>query len=253
MVVPLGAALLFLLGVGPALPWGRASREALRRALVPPLIGAAVLVVGGVIAGVRNPWTLLTLAFGGYALQVTIKHLFKSSSVTRAAGRRHIGAYLIHLGAAIAIIAIAVSSSMRTQQEITLTTGQSAKAGPYTLTFIGTDERSEPHRASRVATIAVAKNNDPVTTLEPRMNQYEMMREPIGTPDVYSTIGGDLYVSIASLESTQVALLVIRTPLVSWIWGAVILMAVGGLICIVPLPTPLTRPSTTLAAGEARA
>ena len=33
MVVPVGAALLFLIGIGPALPWGRATREQLMRAL----------------------------------------------------------------------------------------------------------------------------------------------------------------------------------------------------------------------------
>src|SRR5437870_10882087 len=39
MVVPAGTALLFLLGVGPALPWGRASRDEVMKRLFPPLIG----------------------------------------------------------------------------------------------------------------------------------------------------------------------------------------------------------------------
>ena len=41
MAVPLGAALLFVMGVGPALPWGRATREQAKAALVPPLLGGA--------------------------------------------------------------------------------------------------------------------------------------------------------------------------------------------------------------------
>jgi cytochrome c-type biogenesis protein CcmF len=40
MVVPVGIALLSLLGVGPALPWGAATRVQFRRALLPPLGGA---------------------------------------------------------------------------------------------------------------------------------------------------------------------------------------------------------------------
>jgi len=66
MAVPIGAALLFLMGVGPALPWGRATPEQTRRALLPPLAGAALLAAAGFAAGARNPWTLVTLAFGGY-------------------------------------------------------------------------------------------------------------------------------------------------------------------------------------------
>src|SRR5437868_5320680 len=47
MSVPIGVALLFVMGVGPALPWGRATRQQLRRALLPPLFGACVLAAAG--------------------------------------------------------------------------------------------------------------------------------------------------------------------------------------------------------------
>ncbi|HEX7809401.1 MAG TPA: heme lyase CcmF/NrfE family subunit [Thermoanaerobaculia bacterium] len=231
MVVPLGVALLFLLGVGPALPWGRASRDDIRRALVPPIAGGVVLLILGIVFGARNPWTIVTLFAGGYALQVTIVQLAKMRR-----SRRGIGAYVIHLGVAIAIVAIAISSTMRTQREVMLQKGQSATIGAYTVTFTGSEERSEPHRTSTIARINVAKNGRAVTTLEPRMNHYEMMREPIGTPDVHSTIGGDLYISIASLEQDRAGLLLIVTPLVSWIWIAVLMMAAGGVIALVQFP-----------------
>ena len=241
MVVPAGIALLFLLGVGPALPWGAATREQIRRALLPPLAGAFVLAAVGIAFGVRNAWTILTLACGGYALQVTVVQLarFRRS-------RRGVGAYVIHLGVVIAMIAIAVSSTMRMLSEVVLQTNQSAAIGGYQVTFLGSAERSEPHRASTVARVRVTKDGRAVTTLEPRMNQYEMMREPIGTPDVHSTFGGDLYVSIASIEQGRAGLLLIVTPLVSWIWISVLMMAVGGVIAI--LPWPLTRPLAPLGA-----
>lgn len=35
------------------------------------------------------------------------------------------------------------------------------------------------------------------------MNHYQMMREPIGTPDVYSTIGGDFYLSVLNIDAEQ--------------------------------------------------
>ncbi|MDP9191502.1 MAG: heme lyase CcmF/NrfE family subunit [Acidobacteriota bacterium] len=229
MVVPLGVALLFLLGVGPALPWGRTSREQLRRALLPPLIGAVALTAIGIAFGARNPWTILTLAGGGYALQVTIAQLVK---VRR--NRRSVAGYVIHFGVAIAIVAIAISSTMRTQREVVLEQGQSATIEGYTVTFLGTEQRTEPHRTSTVVRTGVTKQGKNVTTLEPRMNHYEMMREPIGTPDVHSTIGGDLYISIASIEDGRAGLLLIVTPLVSWIWLAVLLMAAGGVVALVP-------------------
>jgi len=241
MVVPAGIALLFLLGVGPALPWGAATREQIRRALLPPLGGAFVLAAIGIAFGVRNAWTILTLACGGYALQVTAVQLARLRR-----SRRGAGAHVIHLGVVIAMIAIAVSSTMRVQSEVVLQTNQTAAISGYQVTFLGSEERSEPHRASTVARVRVTKDGRDVTTLEPRMNHYEMMREPIGTPDVYSTLAGDLYVSVASIEQNRAGLLLIVTPLVSWIWIAVLLMAMGGVIAVVPWP--LTRPLAPLGA-----
>jgi len=245
MVVPLGVALLFLLGVGPALPWGGATREQLRRSLLPPLASAVALAAIGLVFGVRNPWTVLTLACGGYAIQVTIAQLAKLRR-----NRRSVAAYVIHLGVAVVLVAIAVSSTMRMQRDVVLQPGQSAAIGAYVVTFNGTEVRTEPHRASTVALVSVTKNGHPVAALEPRMNQYEMMREPIGTPDVHSTLTGDLYVSIAGLEDGHAALLLIFTPFVSWIWIAVLVMAAGGAFALIPLPRSAPRVTARAVADQ---
>src|SRR5437660_5560221 len=63
MSVPIGVALLFVMGVGPALPWGRATKQQVRRALLPPLLAASVVAVLGFTLGVRNAWTALALFF----------------------------------------------------------------------------------------------------------------------------------------------------------------------------------------------
>ena len=80
------------------------------------------------------------------------------------------------------------------------------------------------------------------------MNQYAAMREPIGTPAVYSTITRDYYISIMNLQGDQAGVLIINMPMVGWIWGAVLLMGLGGLIALIPtrrrtyvvVPEPLT-------------
>jgi cytochrome c-type biogenesis protein CcmF len=249
MVIPIGAALLFILGVGPALPWGRATKDQAKRALLPPLIGAAIVGAIGFALGVRSPWTLITLAFGGYAAQVTLGqmwlpvvqrirrgdsagHAIIDSQLRR--GRRRFGSYLIHAGAVIVIISIAVSSTMRTQQEIRVGKGQSANVGGYTFTFTGTEERSEPHRTSTLANFIVTKDGKSIATLSPRMNQYTAMRDPLGTPDVHTTITGDIYLSIMNIEGDFVSVNVILTPMVGWIWWAVLLMGAGGIVALIP-------------------
>ncbi|MFI5184140.1 MAG: heme lyase CcmF/NrfE family subunit [Vicinamibacteria bacterium] len=252
MAVPIGAALLFLMGVGPALPWGRATGEQARRALLPPLAGAALVAAAGFALGARNPWTLVTLAFGGYTAWVTLGEAwlplrqrmrahgegpveaFAEASLRR--GRRRFGAYVVHAGATIVIVAIAVSSTMGVSKEVKLRTGESAAIGGYTLTFLRTEERDEPHRQSMVALVAVARGGKDIGTMAPRMNQYERQREPVGTPDVRTFLFEDLYLSILNLDADggSLSLHALVNPMVAWIWGATALMALGGIVALVP-------------------
>ena len=251
MAVPIGAALLFLMGVGPALPWGRTTRDRMWSVLLPPLTGALILAVIGYAVGARSPWTLLTLAFGGYTAWVTLNEIakpvfarvrrgekvvpaFVDAEIRR--GRRRLGAYIVHAGAVIVLIAIAVSSTMESSTEVHLRKGESARIGKYVLTFQGAESIAEPHRQSIVARMSIARDGKVVDVMTPAMNQYEAQREPIGTPDVRSTLTHDLYLSVMSVDPQQqtVGLLMKIVPMVSWIWAATGLMALGGFVAMFP-------------------
>jgi cytochrome c-type biogenesis protein CcmF len=251
MTVPLGALLLFILGVGPALPWGRASREQIKKALIPPVIGAVLFAAAGYALGVRAPWTLLTLAFGGYAAYVTIGQMFlpliqrmrNGESLGSALvggqlrrGRRRFASYIVHAAMVLVIIAIAVSSSNRQQLELNFTKGQTLQAGGYDVTFAGVEQRQEPHRLSTIGTFNVTKEGKQIAQLTPRMNQYQMMREPIGSPDVYTTAARDFYISLSNIDAVNetASITVYIAPMVVWIWLAVIAMAIGALFGLIP-------------------
>ena len=240
MVIPIGATLLFLMGIGPALPWGRASAVQIKRALLPPLIGAAVFAIAGYALGVRSAWTLLTLAFGGYAAQVTIGHMRSPVAQVKRA-RRRFASYIVHAGVILAIIGIAVSSTMKSEVEVKLNRGGSAMLAGYNVTLLAVEQRAEPHRQSTIARFSVTKDGAQKAVLEPRMNQYPTMREPIGSPDVYTTAKGDLYLSALSIDPMQqsAGVHIIYNPMVVWIWIAVLLMGLGGLIAVIP--AALTR------------
>jgi cytochrome c-type biogenesis protein CcmF len=251
MSVPIGVALLFVMGVGPALPWGRATGQQLRSALLPPLLSAAALAVLGFVLDVRNAWTLLALFFGGFTAYVTLSELLlpvrqrmrshgesfvEAFGQAQRRGQRRLGAYIVHAGALLAIVAIGVSSTMGSSKEVQLRAGESTTLGAYTLTFVNAERVSEPHRLSIRARMDVSKNGRTVGTLYPRMNQYESQREPIGTPAVRTSFIEDLYVSIQNIDpaSGTVGLLVLVNPMVAWIWIATAIMALGGLVALVP-------------------
>ncbi len=260
MVIPIGAALLFVLGIGPALPWGRATGEQMKKALLPPIATAFVFVAIAAALGVRSPWTLITLAFGGYAAHVTLGEMFvpmiqrmrRGESLGSAfvdgqlrRGRRRFGSYIVHAAVVVCIIAIAVSSSMRQSTELHFTKGQTFKASGYDLTFLGVQDRAEPHRLSTIASFSLAKDGRELAVLQPRMNQYQMMREPIGSPDVHTTLMRDVYIALSNVDPARqtASITVYNAPMVVWIWIAVIAMGLGALFSLIPARQSRAVPS----------
>jgi cytochrome c-type biogenesis protein CcmF len=261
MAIPIGATLLLLLGIGPALPWGRATGEQLRRALVPPLAGAALVLALGLALGVRHVWTLLTLAFAGYAGQVTLAELWRPvSQRRRTAGvatgaalldlfrrsRRRTAGYIVHAGVVLIIASIAVSSSEGVSTEVSLRAGESARLEAYTITFDSAETLQEPHRESMVAHFTIASGGREIARLSPSMNQYFSQRQPVGTPDVLTRFSEDVYLSIGSIDVSRqlVGLRVLVNPMVGWIWIATGIMAFGGLLAVWPArPRELAQPA----------
>jgi cytochrome c-type biogenesis protein CcmF len=100
------------------------------------------------------------------------------------------------------------------------------------------------------ATMDVLDENGAVIgSVEPRMNFYRVSDEPVPTPDVRSSIRGDLYVNLMAFESNgaNATVKVIVEPLVPWIWfgGLVIVLGAvigmfhrGGRRTVMPPPVP---------------
>ena len=249
MAIPLGLAILFLMGVGPALPWGRIARPELWRRLLRPTIGAAILLLVGLVAGARNVFTLFTMAFGGYAAYVTLEQFSR-------AGRslRQWAAYVIHAAVIVVIIAMAVDSTMRISHEIHFTRGQSVSLGSFMLTFLGANEVEESHRSAIVAEVEVRRDGKFIGTLTPRMNFYATQREPVGTPAVRSSLSSDLYLSIVSVDPANQTLAInaMINPMVPWIWIATGVLAIAGLLLVFGERTTLPLPRWRMANAAAK-
>ena len=253
MAVPIFFALLMLMGVGPALPWGQSNRSALRKTLLVPLPAAVVGLVVTALLGGRSWGVLLTGALGGFTLWVTAargteamrRRRARGASTSEAARQgilrspRLLGAYIVHFGVIVTFAAIAISSSFQTSTEAVLAPGESFDVAEYSLEFQEVELLRQPHRLSQVATLAVDTGGDRPARMRPAINQYPSMREPIGTPAVYSRLSHDLYLTVMNImPDGRVGIRAIVTPAVLWIWIGVFVMTVGMALCLVPVRRP---------------
>ena len=270
MAVPVGVAIVFLMGIGPALPWGAPSKDQIIKALAAPLAWGLGLMVLGFGLGVRDAWPAITLLACGFASAVALRDMLApvaavrrrwqigwGDAATRAfqRGRRRYGGQIVHLGVALMVASIAISSSYRETDEQVLNKGESTELAGYTLTFTGVEKIREPHRDVTGAVFEVTRAGVSLGTLTPKMNRYSGQMRPIGTPAVLSRFHEDLYLSAMQIDDKGAfaGVRIYVNPMVYWIWIATGIMLLGCIIAMLPAPktaTPIAKPS---AAGPAPA
>ncbi len=237
MAIPIGVAILFLMGIGPALPWGRPSGARVRDALLVPAAVGVVVAIAGAALGVTSPWPTVTLFCAGLTATVTVREL---RSAWTAANLRRLGGYVIHAGIVVLIVSVSISSSYRVDREVILDKGACVEFGGHSLCYTGTRDVKEPHRTLQVADVRV----DGTEALEPALAIYARMGNPIGSPAVLSSPSHDLYVSLMNLQDggAKAGFHLFRNPMVPWIW-------VGGGICALGTLMSLWPSRKRVAAG----
>ncbi len=255
MAIPISLGLLLLIGIGPALPWGRADHQNVRRALLFPIPAAIAGLLATFALGGRSWGVLLTGALAGYAIWVNFDQGLRltrrrredepwTDAVGEAVrrGARRYGAYLAHLGVVVTFVAIAVSSSYQVAAEATMRPGESMTVAGYALTYEKVDSRPEPHRISDRAVMRITRDGKDVGTLEPALNRYDTRMEPIGTPAVRTSIGHDLYLSLMNVGTDgSIGMRAIVTPAVVWIWIGVFIITAGTAMCLLPARLRFSR------------
>jgi cytochrome c-type biogenesis protein CcmF len=255
MTTPIGLALLFLMGVAPALPWRHTNTETLKQRLWWPAwtgVGALALAV---VLGARGIEPLIAFGLGGFAAGAAFRQLFLA---TRRQGWRGLvgranGGMVVHIGVIVIAVALAASRSYAHEGEFDLAQGESARVGGHELTYVGSRVVELPNRRELRARIQV----DGGEVFEPRINQYLATAQEIGTPSVDLGWRRDVYMSLQRARTEAdptVGLRVIVQPMVQWLWFGGAVMLVGTAMAAFPGGRrnpldPVSRPVGTATAG----
>ena len=247
VTVPIFVALLFLMGVGPALPWGAASWRTLRGRFGLPLLLASAVAAAAFVLGMREPMSLGTLALAVFVGAILLDEVVRGARA-RARGRgedpatatwrlatrnrRRYGGYTVHLGVLVMAVGVAVSSGLAIDRTVTLAPGDSASIGAYVIR----NERRvvEPlaEDPRGIETRAELTYSGPQSgRLATALRDYPNSPTAIATPAVRTSLGEDLYVTLLASDSDNgvVTLHLFVNPLVVWIWigGAIAGLGAG--------------------------
>ncbi|WP_308425855.1 cytochrome c-type biogenesis CcmF C-terminal domain-containing protein, partial [Deinococcus ruber] len=245
--IPLGLGLLLLMGVGPMLPWRRASGEKLLAALrIPGGAGLLALVIG-FAAGVRSIGVLLTLALAAYNLAglglLTVRAARERGSLPallREQPRRQ-GAHLAHAGLVVLALGVTFSTAYKASAEVTLNVGQPANLLGQTAVLQQVTRQMYPYGTSAIATVTLGTQ-----IYRPRSNVYVQGGSTLyPTPAVQYSVFGDRYLVATAIDPQEqwISVRLIQSPLVSWIWVGMLIMAAGAGMTLLP-STVAVQPRT---------
>lgn len=261
MAVPIGLLMVFMMGVGPVLPWGKPRGSEVLRSFAVPVAAMAVVMVACFAFGVHAWLALFTFGLCGFAMAVTLREMgaparerqkrrgesfFEALAASIAANRRRFGGYIVHIAVIVIVAAVSASATYKTTTEASLEVGDSFQVGEYTITYERGGLKKQPHRDMVLAHMVVKRGESVVGYMAPALNYYDNQREPIGTPDVFTINQKDLYLSLLSIErdGSRVGVRAFTLPLVAWLWYAIPILAAGSLTAL--WPKRRTREATVL-------
>ena len=246
---PMLLALVFLMGVGPLLPWRRATWRNLVRALRYPLGVAGVTAVVLVFAGLRQPPAVV--AFATCALVITsVGHewvrgtrsrhrkgeLYPVAFVRLLSGNRpRYGGYVVHLAIMMVAVGAIASSFYSVQQDFAMRPGDTASLGKYTFRYDRVSHASFPDREEDIAQFTVHSGGSYLGVMRPYRSFYPDFKIAATRGAIRSTPVEDFYIVASEFQPDgQAVFRVLINPLVWWMWASGPILFLGFALALWP-------------------
>ena len=266
---PLMLGLVFLMGVGPLIPWRKAGMASLRRSLLPPVVGGLLTV--GILAalGLHKDYALTAFGLATFVTTGILMEWFRGTRsrhrnseenyVTAflrliAANRPRYGGYIVHLSVVMVTLGIVGTSFFGVQRDVVLSPGESTTINDYELVYLGTVEVPKSNRTEFTSTVQVFRDGELLDTIRTKRAFYPSFNMAATTAAIRSTPVEDLYVVPSeNLADGSVGFRILVNPLIWWMWVAGPVMVLGTVIALWPqkirAPVP-ARPPRRFAPGS---
>jgi cytochrome c-type biogenesis protein CcmF len=223
--------LLALCAVGIHASWKRGRLKEHQRTLLYTLLVSAILGCG-LAFGIYGRGRLLTAVGVTLAIWIALSSLVDPIDRWRrglSLSRAVLGMTVAHLGLALAVLSLSTVETFTQERDVALAPGQVASIGGYEFRFAGVHADEGPNYAARTASVVVTHHNAPVAVLAPQKRQYWVQRQVTSETAIKMFHGDNVLLALGDdLGAGRWSLRIQIRPLVSLVWLAALIMALGG-------------------------
>jgi len=260
-VLPMALALIALMALGPALPFGKIPASRLVRTLSIPLTLAGAALLAALVMGVHSLWALSAIVIAvlgtcavasDFARSVRSRSKNTGEFLALAALRlfdrdhRRYGGQLAHLGLMLIAVGVVASGLFSTDAIHRIKPADSISLGAQTLTLTSFQQTRGANFTAVEAIVDLADSNGVIKTLRPQRRYYDTWKDEANSEVAITTDWRrDLYLTLAGWEANGaiVAIEVRVNPGVVWIWIGSIILIIGGVYGVLPRLLPAARPA----------
>ncbi len=265
---PLMLPLLIAVPIGSMMAWKRGDLLGVLGRLKTAMAITLVIVIGHLfwtqgksalaVLGLGVAWWVIFGSLVELADRVQLFRIPFGNSMRRAKGlpRAAFAMAIAHMGLGVMMVGVVGSSAWQTERILVMKPGDSVELAGYDFTLADISEYQGPNYVGRKASIEVTSDGDPVATLGPEMRFYNVEGQPTSEAGIHSNIFRDLYGVLADPPEGQTAaeagytVRIYHNPLVTWIWGGVIMMGAAGGISLTDRRHRVGAPTTAKARRE---
>jgi cytochrome c-type biogenesis protein CcmF len=225
-MLPLAA----LLCVGIHANWKRGRLGDASRTILLTLLGAAVLgcaITFGIYAHGHVLTPVATTIGVWIILSSLVEPLYRwrrRLSLPRAL----VGMTIAHMGLGVAVIALTTVQSFTVERDVSLAVGESASVGGYTLRFNGVRPVEGPNYEGIAGAFTVSRGGKPVAVMVPQKRQFWVQHQVTSETAIRLDHGNNLLLALGEdLGAGRWSVRVQVRPLVSLVWLAALIMAIG--------------------------
>jgi cytochrome c-type biogenesis protein CcmF len=224
--------LMFMLGVGMHAGWKKASFGRLGR-LLWILLGASVVL--GLLLSLMYGWHS-TLTAIGYIVALWVGFTSLIEPVQRKLQGHSLSAGVLgmsvsHFGLALFIIGATTVESYKIERDTSLRPGQTVELAGYELTMNSVRDVKGPNFDAVESEVVVRRDGKQIAVLHPQKRIYRVQTSPMTEAGIDAHWNRDLFVAMGDpIGEDAWSMRLQYKPLVRFIWGGAIVIALGGLI-----------------------